>query len=410
MVAGVSSKTKVNVSKTAATAAQIDANAGKDVPQGNNTGGTSIGGSKIGRQVVTGVESNPELRSLGVEPILKPVFSTVQYTSDSPFAVVSTMSNQEKADALFRLGLVPDLYSNKDPQTLDSIKRQGDSVTFRSEDYTALANVMKYADETGASWHDSLNKFNKDPGLASIYFGRITPKATKLNLSSPDALISDLNAKFTDLFEVPADKKTATAYANEIIKAETKAKGPLGKQQYDDIFNKYVQSTAMGKFTTVNATPDTLDNAQLGLGQLGKTVRILRSAYDDNGIPASDKQVYTQAITGMRSQSALDNALNDISVHASMFFPAFKGLIDKGKSVKSLLSPYMKIYSDMFGTPQDQLKVADFYGVAKGTQPLTPDDYETSLWNSPDIKKAKAYQTRAYSDLSTMLQAFGIGG
>lgn len=396
------------LSKTANTAAAIEATAGGNAPPSNPVGKTSIGGFALGSQIVTSIDGGKgEIRRTAPGG---PVFNTIQYTSDSPYAIVQNMSNQERADALRQLGRVPNLYSNNDPQTENFISKQGNAVTFRASDFTALGDIMKVADATGLNWSQALIKFNTNPGLASQYFGRVTDKVAKISLSSPDALISDLNAKFVDLFEIPADKKTSSGYVNDILKAEKKAGGQLGTQQYADIFNKYVQNTAMTRFTTANATPDTLDNTQLGNGQLGKTVRILRSAYDDNGIPASDKQIYTQAITGMRSQAALDNALNDISVHASMFFPAFKGLIDKGKSVKTLLSPYMKIYSDMFGTPQDQLKVSDFYKVASGTQAQSPDDYETSLWSSDGIKQTKMFQDRSYSDLSTMIKAFGIGG
>jgi hypothetical protein len=400
---------KKAISKTAASQAEIETKAAGKAPQNTAGSSTSISGIPIGTSVMTGKTVSQPPQFAGGRPVPNaPVFSKAIYTTDSPYLIPATMSNSEKANLLVALGSIPELYAKGQAPTTDFVKKMGQSVTLRPADYAALGTMMKQADQVGETYSQTIMRFVTNPSLATQAFGKVTGTAKVIPVTSPDSLVADMTSKYLDLFNIAPDKKTAVAYAAEINKAQKTAgaKGfTLSQLEQENIFLKYVQNDAMKRFTAAKLTPDTKDDMALEQGALGAVVRQLRQAHADNGIPTSDKIIYSEALKGIRSQQALQTTLDDLQIQASTQFPAWKEQILKGTSVKTLLTPYLSSYEKLYGkTP----KVTDLYEVASGTAAIPVTEWEKAQWKKPEFKQTEYYKTIVNNDLRSMAQAFGV--
>jgi hypothetical protein len=396
-------------SKTAASQAEIEKNAANKVPQNAPGSSTSISGIPLGTSVLTGKTVSQPPQFAGGQPVPNaPVFSKAIYTTDSPYLIPATMSNAEKANLLAALGQIPNLYTKGQAPTIDFIKKMGNAVTLRPQDYAALGTMMKQADQVGETYSQTIMRFVANPSLADQAFGKVTSTAKKIPFTNPESLIADMTSKYLDLFNVAPDKKTAVAFANEINKAQKAAgaKGfTLSQQEQEDIFLKYVQNDAKKRYAAAKLTPDTADDIALEQGALGAVVRRIRQAHADNGIPTSDKIVYSEALKGIRSEQALQTTLDNIQIQAATQFPAWKEDILKGTSVKTLLTPYVSSYEKLYGkTP----KVTDFYEVASGTAAIPVTEWEKAQWKKPEFKQTDYFKTTVNNDLRAMAQAFGV--
>ena len=396
-------------SKTAASQAEIEKNASNKVPQNTAGSSTSISGIPLGTSVMTGkTVSQPPQFAGGLPVPNAPVFSKAIYTTDSPYLIPATMSNQEKANLLTAMGQIPGLYAKGQAPTVDFVKKMGQAVTLRPADYAALGTMMKQADQVGETYSQTIMRFVSNPSLATQAFGKVTGTAKVIPVTSPDSLVADMTSKYLDLFNIAPDKKTATAYAAEINKAQKAAgaKGfTLSQQEQENIFLKYVQNDAMKRFTAAKLTPDTKDDMALEQGALGAVVRQLRQAHADNGIPTSDKIIYGEALKGVRSQQALQTTLDNLQIQASTQFPAWKEEILKGTSVKTLLTPYVSSYEKLYNkTP----KVTDLYEVASGTAAIPVTEWEKAQWKKPEFKQTEYYKSVVNNDLRSMAQSFGV--
>lgn len=397
-------------SKTAASQAQLEREAAANPPTNAPGSGTSISGIPLGTSVMTGkTVSQPPQFAGGLPVPNAPVFSKAIYTTDSPYLIPSTMSNSERANLLAALGQIPNLYPKGQAPTTDFIKKMGQAVTLRPQDYTALGTMMKQADQVGETYSQTIMRFVSNPSLAEQAFGKVTGGGPKpIPVSNPEGLIADMTSKYLDLFNVAPDKKTATAFANEVNKAQRAAgaKGfALSQQQQEDIFLKYVQNDANKRFAAAKLTPDTADDMALEQGALGTVVRRIRQAHADNGIPTSDRLVYSEALKGIRSEQALQTTLSNIQIQATTQFPAWKEDILKGTSVKTLLTPYVASYEKIYGkTPA----TTDLYDVASGQTAIPVLAWEKAQWKNPKIKETQFYKETVNNDLRALANAFGV--
>jgi hypothetical protein len=400
---------KKSASKTAASQAEIEKNAAGKPPQNTAGSSSSISGIPLGTSVMTGKTVSQPPQFVGGLPVPNaPVFSKAIYTTDSPYLIPATMSNQEKANLLTAMGQIPGLYAKGQAPTVDFVKKMGQAVTLRPADYAALGTMMKQADQVGETYSQTIMRFVTNPSLATQAFGKVTGTAKVIPVTSPDSLVADMTSKYLDLFNIAPDKKTATAYAAEINKAQKAAgaKGfTLSQLEQENIFLKYVQNDAMKRFTAAKLTPDTKDDMALEQGALGAVVRQLRQAHADNGIPTSDKIIYSEALKGIRSQQALQTTLDNLQIQASTQFPAWKEEILKGTSVKTLLTPYLSSYEKLYGkTP----KVTDLYEVASGTTVIPVTEWEKAQWKKSEFKNTEYYKSTVNNDLRAMANAFGV--
>lgn len=395
---------KKSKSKTAATQAESE----KVTPPANTLEDKKgISGLPLGTQVVTGLKP-ADGRIVPRPQVQAPVFGTVQYTVDSPFTVPATLTNSQKANLLLQLGLIQGLYAQGDAPDAAFIRSQGNAVTFRPQDSAALGKIMAVADKQGILYTDTIGNLLNNPALSKQYFGRVTSKTGVVPTTNPEALIAEMNSKYMDLFNAPEDKKAAAAYAAEINKAEAAAglKGyQFSAQEKENIFTRYVQAAAEARYKKVKLTPGTEDDIILEQGSLGNIVRELRLAYEENGLPTSDRAIYVDALKGIRSPQALKNTMDNISIQAATQFPAFKEDILKGFSVKTLLSPYVSSYEKLYGKSP---KITDFYSVAAGKTAIPVTEWVKTQYLNPEFKKTKFYQDTISNDLRTMAEAFGV--
>jgi len=364
---------------------------------------TSLSGLPIGMEVKTGKIATQYVGRDLVQGA--PVYNKVQYTQDSPYQVVATKNNQEKANLLLSLAAIPGLYAKGQAPTPDFIRQQGNAISFRVEDYKALTNIMIHADKVGQTYDTSLITFVQNPGLAQQYFGSVSGTGKTISLSRPSELKAELSAKFMDLFDISPDDKTAQAYIKDINKAEMRAKGGISAQEKEDIFLKYVEKTANERYKMAVATPGQEDNIALEAGSLGTVIKQIRNAYANNGLATSERKIYADALKGIRSQQALANTLNTISVQAITQFPAFKQQILDGSTVKDLLDPYVPSYQKIYGKLP---KPSDLYEVAAGASAIPVGEWEMMQWKKPEIKQTDFYKNTINADIRNMATAFGV--
>lgn len=373
----------------------------------------ALSGLPVGSPIVTGMTAPSPTGWSGGKPVSGqiPVTSRATYTAEDIYKIPATLSNSQKANLLLQLSLIPGLYAKGEAPTQEYIKSMGAAVSFTPEDYTAFTKLLTAADTNGQHYTTTLGGFINNPKLAQQYFGKVTPAVKKIALSSPDALKADLNARFLDIFDMRADNKIATSYVKEINTLENKA-GLAGQaispQQREDIFNKFVTQAANNLFAKVKGTADTADDALLEKGALGATVRLIRNAHADNGIPIQPKDVYKIAISASRSQQALQNALDDINMQASVQFPALKDWLSKGKTAKQFFAPYTTAYSNIYGVPEDQVDVTKFHDIAAGPSIISVNQWIKNQWKNPDIQKTDYYKGVHRNDLRAVAEAFGM--
>ena len=368
--------------------------------------GTKVGldGRPVGSDIAVGIEQKYVGSNLQTTIVPK----KTQYTSASAMEAFAALGNQDKANLLAKLAQIPGIYAEGSAPTQQMIltMAQSGAVVPRKQDVDALTKVMTYSDRVGEDYVTSVNKFYTNKGLASQYFS--VPSAGP-SVTPSEALISELNTNFMDLFNTAPDKKIATAYAKEVQRLEAKQKGSISAQQREDIRLKYIQATAAERFKTVKGTADTKDDALLQEGAMGAVVQQIRAAYTNNGIPINDSEIYKKAIQATRSEQALQNVLNVTKQQAKALYPAFKDLIDQGAEVADLVSPYASVYSQIYGKPVAQLKPADFYEVAAGDKPISPAEYKKMLYAKPEFKDTDTYKNTKQNALTAIVRAFGIG-
>ena len=317
---------------------------------------------------------------------------------------LATLTPEKRAETLLRLGQIPGLYPKGQAPTPKFIQDMinGKDIVPRLSDIAAIDQIAYFSEYSGSTVDNTILKLIAQPQLAQQFFGKVStvPKA----VSSPDALAAELNDKFLDIFETKADAGIIKAYTKEINSLESK--GSLGAQQKEDILLKYIQKKATDQF---NAAQTGMVPSVVDKGTLGRTVRKIRTAYADNGIPINEKDIYNKAVQSLRSREAEQNILDGVMTQATAVMPAFKDFFAQGKTAREVLSPWISVRSQILGVPADQIKVSDMYDVGSGPVALTIQDYKKQLYRSPEFKKTDAYKERSLGDLQTLLRAFNIG-
>ena len=338
-------------------------------------------------------------------------FPKVQYSVVSPYEVYASLDNKARANLLLQMGGIPGLYDKSTPlPTSDYVGRQGNAVTFRRQDYDALLKLMAHSDSSGnGSYTNSIISFYNNPGVAEQYFGKRTA-GKAITLSSPAALELDLNDKFLDLFDEPADKKTAKAYATEMLKAQQAAGGAnkLDPVLSERIFRKYVTKKANTLVSTTLEDGDANTNP-ITEGAFGMTITKLRNAYFENYLPINEKKVYKDAIAASRSPQALQNVLQNVQMKAAQYYPAVAEGIRNGQTVSDLLDAPINSYASVFGVKANQVPQSFLSKIASGTSIPSQDDVERIIYSSDGIEKAPGYKNQQLNDFKTMFKIFGIG-
>lgn len=384
-----------------------DAAANKKKPA---KGKTSLLGVPVGTEIIVSpaTYSGPP-QTAGGQPIQSPpVTKTVQYVPGDGMTKFLGLTNTEKAEVLAKLREIPGVYPKGQAPTIPYINNglaQG-MVPVRPIDGKALEEVMKYADTVGESYSISLEKLYRQPALAQQFFAIKTtlPKEAKL---TPEATLNlEITQALNDYLDISVDKKTAKAFVDSVNSLEKKRGTYLTTPERNQLLLDAVQKKATEMFKG-NQAPDSL---MLQRGALGGSYNALRKAYDSYGIPVDDKNVYKQAISSIRSRQALENEIQKISIQAQVSFPALAEYFKQGLTTRDALATYIGIQSELFDKPANTIKVSDLYPVFKGKELMTPQEWESYLYGTPEFKKSRKYVGQMFSDAKTLIRNFVPGG
>jgi hypothetical protein len=356
---------------TSASDAALNAEKGITVGQSNND------------STLSGLKSGTEIKGGGKAELQKGAGANA-------FAVLEPT---DRAALLLNLGRIPNLYSPGTAPTPDFVSKmlKDGYVVPRMEDFAAYEKIIAHAEWAGDTPDNSIIKFANNPRLAEQFFGKVSsvPRA----VTSPAALQAELNSKFLDIFETKADSKLAKEYAREINNLES-TKAGAGTQQKEDILLKYIQKKA----NELGALPGTADK-----GSLGRVVRTIRNAYDDNGIPTNEKDIYSKAIQSLRSKEAAQNIIDGIMMQASTVMPAFKEGYTRGESARQQLSPWINTRAQILGISPDQIKTSDMYEVGSGPVAIPIPEYKKLVYKSEEYRKSDSFKTRSLNDKQALI-------
>jgi hypothetical protein len=259
--------------------------------------------------------------------------------------------------------------------------------------------------------------------LGAGYAGQYAQSEPYASVSS----IGEANAEFSDAFSTmfgsTAPKDVLRAYANELISLQSsrtnkqiKGKGNniviqgVSAQERQDILNKYLKSYATNLIAKAN-TGDPVSVSALNKGNFGVSVTTLRNAYAENGLPVNMQSLLQNATNVALNPDKLKSELNLINLQAKTFFPALSDKIDKGYTVKQLLSPYLQTRANILEEDADAIDLKELQSVAKDPKNLMNlYDYEVSLRNNPKWRFTKNAQDTMSNLANSLAKTFGLVG
>lgn len=249
--------------------------------------------------------------------------------------------------------------------------------------------------------------------------------------SEPYASVSSIGettAEFTKAFEATfgasAPKKLMAQFSAELRSLQAgrttaKVKGKSGTdivtqgvsaQERENILNKYLNMYATS-IADAAQNGDAKAAAALQKGNFGVTLTTLKKAYAENGIPFNQKALMTTAIDSTLKPEKLNANLNLVNLQAKTYFPALADKIDKGYTVKQLLSPYIQTRANVLEEDPDMVDIKSLQGIAKDPKNLMNlYDYEVSLRQDPKWRFTKNAQDSMSNVANSIAKMFGLVG
>jgi hypothetical protein len=244
-----------------------------------------------------------------------------------------------------------------------------------------------------------------------------------ISLTTPAEATADINASWMEQFGTSAPKAIATAYYKELSRLQsTRVSGGVSKDGKTTINTQGVSGSEIkalqNKYLTAAATDliaassrgDAKATAALQKGNFGLTYTTLKNAYAENGLPVNMQALGKLTIESATNPSLLKSNLNLINMQAKTYFPALADKIDKGYTVKQLLTPYINTRANILEEDPDSIDVSTLKSVAsdpKGLMGLY--DYEISLRKNPKWAYTKNAQDSLSSLARDMTKMFGLG-
>jgi len=251
---------------------------------------------------------------------------------------------------------------------------------------------------------------NKNASIKNLLTtGGYTTTGGVVTTTSAAELASKLTANWMDMFNEKPSKSELASYTKSINALEKNQKGNVGTQQREDVLvnlaavkaNSLVKASKTGDIKAVDA---------LDTGTLGKTIRTIKNAYEDNGVPYDVNRVYAQAVKAMRSPQALDTVITGIQINAGTQWTPWAPLIKDGHLVKDLVNPYITIKSNIRGIPTSSIKTSDMTDVIKPDGTLkTYAEYKSEQYKTPEFLNGAVHKANILSDTRTMLTDLGVG-
>lgn len=249
--------------------------------------------------------------------------------------------------------------------------------------------------------------------------------------SQPYASVSsaaETTAEFTKAFEAAfgatAPKKlmaqfTAELQGRQAGRSTQRIKGKAGTdiiiqgvsaQERENILNKYLNQYAVS-LTEAAQNGDAKAAAALQKGNFGVNLTTLKKAYSENGIPFNQKALMSTVTEVTLNPEKLNANLNLVNLQAKTYFPALADKIDKGYTVKQLLSPYIQTRANILEEDPDMVDLKSLQSVAKDPNSLMNlYDYEVSLRQDPKWRFTKNAQDSMSNVANSIAKMFGLVG
>jgi hypothetical protein len=266
-----------------------------------------------------------------------------------------------------------------------------------------------------------------DPSKDAEYQKFLETKALlnrkSISLTTPAEATADINASWMEQFGTNAPKAIATAYYKELARLQsTRVSGGVSKDgkttintqgvsgsEVKALQNKYLTAAA-NDLITASSRGDAKATAALQKGNFGLTYTTLKNAYAENGLPVNMQALNKLVIESAVNPGLLKSNLNLINMQAKTYFPALADKIDKGYTVKQLLTPYINTRANILEEDPDSINISELKSVAsdpKGLMGLY--DYEISLRKNPKWGFTKNAQDSLSSLARDMTKMFGLG-
>lgn len=235
----------------------------------------------------------------------------------------------------------------------------------------------------------------------------------KTVISSKGEITAEINEAFGTMFGAIVPQEINTAFFNELralqmsrsTKPITKETKPplkpndvdviiegVSNQERKDILNKYLKKYATDQLAAV-ALGDPKAIANINRGTFGITYTTLKNAYANNGIPMNINELGRLSVESSLNPKVLESNINLINLQAKTYYPALADKIDKGFTVKQLLSPYLQTRANILEEDADGIDLKELQDVAKDPKGLMGlYDYEVSLRKNPKWRFTKNAQ------------------
>lgn len=338
---------------------------------------------------------------LGVDPVTgQTVKSKVSFPQGSEQTYITGLPPKERValqQKMLKLRLYPSGYT----PALNGIVTQ--------EDFDAIKKLQIVGTQLGlGDVNDIITRAQKDSKIGSILASGGYTKQGPVLTDTVEAA-SNLTNAFLDLFNEKPSKEEIKTYQNLINSRERSAKGGMSAQERQDILYS-VANKRLASLTQGALTGDTGAAEALTEGQLGKRIRDLRAAYEENGMAVSDKRLFSLAGKSLRSPEAYDNILEDINQNVGLQWGQLGQNLKPGQTVRSRLQPYINIWSNLSGIAEDEIKTTDLQDVvnADGTF-KRPQEYEAIKYKSKEYLNSDTYKQTVLDDTQAVLRNFGIG-
>lgn len=235
---------------------------------------------------------------------------------------------------------------------------------------------------------------------------------------------ADMNAAFMEQFGTNAPKEVIAAYFNELRALQsTRISGGESKDKTTTVNiqgvsasemkalqNKYVTANANKLITAANAG-DVKAAAALQKGNFGLTYTTLKNAYAENGLPVNTQALSKLVVESAVNPNLLKSNLNLINMQAKTYFPALADKIDKGYTVKQLLTPYINTRANILEEDPDSIDIASLKSVASDPKNLMNlYEYEISLRKDPKWRFTKNAQDSLSNVARSIAKTFGLVG
>ena len=245
-----------------------------------------------------------------------------------------------------------------------------------------------------------------------------------ISLTSPQEATADINAVWMEQFGKKAPTAVVNAYTAELRSLQSGRVSGLKSGDKKTTVNIQGVSASeiralQAKYLTAAAS-DLIDKATAGdakaiaglqRGNFGLTYTTLRNAYAENGLPVNIKSLGKLSVESAANPELLKSNISLINMQAATYYPALANQINKGYTVKQLLSPYINSRANILEEDPDMVDIKNLTSVAKDPKNLMSlYDYEISLRQDPKWRFTKNAQDTLSSVASGIAKTFGLLG